>query len=814
MPRDPARVLASSLALSAALAFVQAVAPPNATGQFLLRGDLSPAQVETIDAASRAHFDRAEQFLAQKQWDEAVQAFRRGLEGESQRVEALPNSFLGDDAQFTTFVPARYAAQFRLLNWKHRAPAVWERYRRLIEAVANQWLSEGKAQRDPALLRRVVDQAYSSSATEEALRLLGEMAISHGQFHAARSYFEQLHPALTTTAEAAKELKVPAGVSWWYVFRRQSLDELWPRFEPWLRGGSTTDAPPERLAIVDPQAPLADAWARLVVVSILEGASDRARLELDILRRLAPEAEGQLAGRAGVWVTLLETLLTESADWPRPPTSFNWPTFAGNDSRNRQASAPPRPVTLGLRPAWSYPLPKLKSDKELLAVGRERLGEEAAAVLSYHPNVSGNTVLLRTDAISKSFVTALDLATGKMQWRVDYARSAGPEAVNRGVEESEGTEVSDAHAGLNRHLGVARYTGHITEESAYFRLGSPVVLPAQRKLNRILPKDQGYLLGLDLRSQGKPLERFPLLPEGPAWGFEGTPLVSRGELYVMLSRREGTHADSYVACYEIGGGAGAEAGNDETGRRTDKFKWRTRLASSESLGGGEMDELTFSLLALREDTLYANTNRGVVAAIDRLTGDLRWMTRYPRSSFDASNPEDDDETFQRDLNPCLLYRDLCIVAPADCRQVFALQAATGRLVWELPPGVAADAMHLLGVTGDYLILSGEYLYYVDVWTGRVVTQFPAPLLRGPDKPPPEPHGYGRGLVTESHIYWPTKEQLFIFENRVLPRRPFDEPKLAKVIDLTPRGLSGGNLLFAENMLLIAGPDRLYAVKAE
>lgn len=792
----------------------EATFPQQSRGQILLRsGGLAPAQVEAIDGSTRSHLERADQLLTQQKWNEAVDALRRGMEGDPERFVPLSESSEQADRNttFTTFIPVPQAAQRKLIGWRRRAPAALEQYRNLTGAVADDWLGRGKANRDVALLRRVIEQTYAGRATESALRQLGEIALSKGQHQAARNYFEQLHPALTVTPAAARELQIPSGISWWHVLRKQPLDRLWSRFEPWLR--SEFSETPERLHVPDPQAPLADAWARLVIVSIQEGSPERAKLELEILRRLAPDAEGQLMGRSGAWSLLLGNFLKDSEAWPVPKPQTTWPTFAGNYERGAYAQGPSREPTLGLRPLWSYPLSQLKGDKDLLAVGHERIAEDAQSLLSYHPAVVGETVLLRTDAVGKSFVTALDLQNGEVKWQVDYPRGAGPEARPLADEKRLDAEVSDAHAGLVRHLGVARYTAQVTEGDAFFRLGSPVSLSAERKLGRLLVKDQGYLLGLDLRTQGKPLEGFPIAPASAAWGFEGTPIVNDGDLYVLSSLREGTHVHSYIDCYELSTTPRASA-TEPGARSTGKLRWRTKLAASESLGGGEIDDLSFNLLTLHEETLYANTNRGIVAAIARRSGDVQWLTRYPRAAFDASDEEDADDTFLRDLNPCLIHRDLCIVAPADCSQVFALHTATGQLVWALPTEAASDAMHVLGVCGDYLILSGDYLYYVDVWTGRVVTQFPAPVITGTPQPPPDPRGFGRGLITRSQIYWPTRDQLFVFENQVEQRGPRQEPKLAKVIDLAPRGMGGGNLVLTNGILLIATGDKLLAVKVE
>jgi outer membrane protein assembly factor BamB len=790
------------------------LAQQAAYAQLLLRtGRLTPAQVETIDGATRAHFERADQFLSQERWSEAVDALRRGLEGEPGRFAPLasPTGAEERDDDFVTFVPARQAAQLRLIGWKRRAPEALAHYRIFTGALADDWLARGKAERDPAPLRRIVDQAYASRATEDALRLLGEMALAQGQHQAARRYFEQLHPALTVTSTAARELQIPSGISWWHVLRKLPLEHLWERFEPWLRGEA--DDSPGRLSCPDPQAPLSDAWARLVLVSILEGSLERAKLELEILRRLAPEAEGELAGRRGTWTALLEHLLKDGAAWPEPKTARDWPTFAGDAERNATANAPAAAPTLGLRSVWSYPLPKLQGDKDLLAVGRARVAEDVTSLLSYHPAVIGQTVLLRSDAVGKSFVTALDLRTGEVKWRVDFPRGGGMEPTLGDDRDRPGTEVNDVHAAFLRQLGVARYTVEVSSGQAFVRLGSPVALAASRKLARLLAKDQGFLIGFDLQTQGKPLEGFPIFPESAAWGFEGTPIVRDGDLYVLSSLREGTNATSYLACYELSTTPRAVPA-DADARPTGKLRWRTKLGTSESLGEGEIDDLSYNLLALHEDTLYANTNRGLVAAVDRRSGEAKWLTRYPRAPFDAADDDNADSTFLRDLNPCLIYRDLCVVAPADCAQVFALHTGTGKLVWALPSGVAADAMHILGVCGDYLVLSGDYLYFVDVWTGRLITQFPAPVITGTPKPPPKPQGYGRGLVTKSHVFWPTRDQLFIFEGRVEKHGPRFEPKLAKVVDLAPRGLSGGNLVLAGDTLLIATGDKLVAVKVE
>ncbi|MBI2478980.1 MAG: hypothetical protein HYV60_10220, partial [Planctomycetia bacterium] len=162
----------------------------------------------------------------------------------------------------------------------------------------------------------------------------------------------------------------------------------------------------------------------------------------------------------------------------------------------------------------------------------------------------------------------------------------------------------------------------------------------------------------------------------------------------------------------------------------------------------------------------------------------------------------------RDLTPCLLYRDLVIVAPLDCDQLFALDANTGILIWASLREQAADAIHLLGVGDEHLIASGDYLYWFDVYTGRLKSQFPAPHRSLPGHAKPSPHGYGRGILVDKHVYWPTRESIFVFDQRIRPEMLGRTPQAVRKIDLAFPGVTGGNLVLHDGSLLIATQDHL------
>jgi outer membrane protein assembly factor BamB len=722
---------------------------------------LPPADLVELDSSGAAHLERAKRFLAESQWEEAVEAIRRVQEGSG---ESLIQVDLAEPiAGFERFVPAATYCQWRLAALAKEAPPALEHYRRLVDPLAEQWYRAGVDNRDERLLARVAQQAFASKWGDDALLALGDLALARGEPSVARAAWRRIRPELS-----------------------RSAGEAFP----------------------DSDLPAADVQSRLVLASILEGSLDRARVELQSLRTDSPDASGTIAGKSGKYVDLLAGLLDEAKGWPQRALPPDWQTLGGNLVRNRVA---PADIDIAGRPLWSFALPKLHSDRELIGAGRLRAGDDGKALLSYHPVVIGRTVLLRCDARERSYVVALDLASGSELWRVDYRRAVRRPAAAESQDAAEGPfEVSDAHADSARHVGVARYTLSVAGSKAFVRMGSPITSPSARRRDLWLAKDQGFLLGLDLPAQGKPLEGFPIRPESTAWSFEGAPISTGGLMYVVMRRTDGARSQFYIAAYELQTTATVVDDEDDNARPGGRLKWRTRICSSATLGGGDLDEISHLLLSLAGGTLYLNTNAGVVAAVDAHDGSIRWIVRYPRAAFRSGDPDRGEQHFFRDSVPCLVHKDLVIVAPADCDRIFAVEAASGQLAWALPPGAAADAVHLLGVGSDTLLASGDWLYWIDASTGRLLTQFPQAGFAGAGQAAPSPRGLGRGVLAGGHVYYPTRESIYVFDHRPVKTDFGWQPRLVREIRLAPRGVTGGNLVISDGILLIATGDRLVA----
>jgi hypothetical protein len=774
----------------------------RAAGQIFDRSQTLPAaEVEPIDATTATHLENARRFLAEKQWEEAVDAIRRGMDGEAGRY--VPVAELGPVPEgFQRLIPVREFCQWRLAALATEAPEALAHYRSLADPLAEQWLAEATQNRDERLLQRLVSEALSTTSGDDALLRLGDAALARGQYAEARGYFGRIGPHLRLTIEAAMALEARPGQPAWRALQKVDWDARWLELAPLFakQGDGFAESFP------DSELPAADVRARLVLTSILEGNHERAEVELELFRRLHAEAQGQLTGREGNLAQILTALLTQSRSWPPAKLPADWPTFAGDESHRGTAGGPIDPAGT---PLWTLPLPKLAADREVIGAGRLRVADDKKGLLSYHPVIVGDTVLIRVDARLRSHIVAIGLHDGEKRWQVDSLR--GPEMLSGPLDNADAPwEVSDSHDGLLRHVGVARHTLTVCGNKLFARMGSPVTAPPANSVDNLLARSQGFLMGYDLATEGKPLDGFPIRPESGEWSFEGTPVCDAGNLYVAMRRVEQGRCQLHVACFALTSGATALDDTEDNARPAGRLLWRTKICSAATLTGGDLAGLSHCLLTLDGTSLLVNTNLGVIAMVAADGGHVQWLHKYPRANFRSGDPDRHDDQFFRDLTPCLPTGDLVICAPADCDRLFALDRTTGAFAWATPPGVAADAIHLLGTSGTWLLASGDRLYWIDLHTGQVRVRLPDTSSGGPTEAAPNPRGFGRGILAGDEVYWPTRESILVYST--VPRETTTGfvPVAIREIPLLPAMAGGGNLVFAHGVLLIAAGDTLYA----
>jgi cellulose synthase operon protein C len=700
------RTLWSTLLFAAVGLAFAGVSPQRAEAQlgaFLSDSRFELADTVQLDRAESAivtQLERVKAQLADRQWDEAVEALR-------QIMESSEGKLMGVTEQ--RFVNLSDYCQMWLAALP---PEALKLYRGRVDPLARKWYQEGVAQHDRRLLSQVVQRAFASSWGDKALFALGEMSLEKGDYAGARWHWERILPC-----------KPPVGVA-----------NTWPGYP-------------------DTSLDLATVRARLVLASILEGSTARAREELSQFIRLHPDARGRLAGREIDYAQGLREILGQSLIWQKPRPDRNWPTFAGSPARNKAMSEMVEVAGV----VWRQPLPKVPVPSALPAAV---VAENAAAPLSYHPVLMGDRVLVNTSRE----ILAFHAATGEPVW--GKIRAIYREKLDGAAESA--SNPSDA-------LGLPRFTMTVHGSRLYARMGSSVTCRPQQSTAAVT---SGELVCLDLEAEGRLV--WKVAPE-EGWAFEGAPLADADNVYVAM-RRSDIRPQAHVACLDA---------------RTGRIRWRRFICGAETPARGMLHQNTHNLLTLAGDTLYYNTNLGAVAALTTDQGRLLWVSLYPRArrvDLLKFAPH-----WQRDLNPCLADRGTLLVAPADSPRIFAFDAGTGQMLWHTgQTGTEVDdVVHLLGVAGDQLIASGRKLYWIglkDANRGRVTHVWPD----GQEKP-----GYGRGLLAGDSVLWPVRDKIFVFDQATA------QPK--KTIELAPIGAGGGNLLVADGRLLVATGTELIAL---
>jgi len=755
--RQPLRLRLSAFALTLLTLVAAAKAQPIQFGfGSTPQSDLTPPQVDAVSGPTAARLEQARALTADKNWTEAVDTYRELSNDDSGRVVALGGA---------GYVGLRTYCQLQLAQLPAEGLVA---YRRSADPLAQRWYREAIAERDEKKLRRVVDESFCSSWGDDALLALGEMALERADFAAARRWWEQISPLL----------RDPSGLPLWLALRDIDLNAHWPEIEKrWL----DRTKPPLWLAYPDTPLNLADIRARLILASIRAGEFDRAALELDVFRRLHPTAVGRLGGQEGPYVAALERLLSSAREWPTEPHNANWPTFAG--SQTRCSTAPPLGPLAG--PAWAQPVKLPKFEKIHRAVfergvnlggpfggGLENNAEPQAAVresenpLGCFPIVVNNLVVYN-DGIN---IRAVDLATGRP------AVTPSGELYREEMTEGPGNRMPTEANGMMRFdavHGVPRATLNAIEGVVYGRVGRF----ATTRLDTQLTTPADRLVGIDLSRDG--LLSFQAKPEDASWSFDGAPVGDGRRLWVAM-RHTDVSPHAYVTCFDTA---------------TSAMIWRTSIAAADTPAAGNGDEITHNLLALVGDRIYFNTNLGLVAAIDAANGEISWLHRYERTSSGFAQGLEGPLHFDRDPSPCLYHDGLVIVAPSDTPAIFALDAQTGQHIWttdQLP-----NALHLLGVVEQSLVVSGNRLWSLDIRSGKK-------RFVWPDSEHAGIRGIGRGVVAGEEIFWPTRDAIYVM-HALTGERTRPPIKLGDISD------NGANLAAAQGYLIVAAHDNLTAL---
>ena len=759
-PCEPRRLLLASVFVTLSLSIGTAKAQPARPNQ----APDSAVRIRSVSAQSRGRLASIRLLIKSRRYAQAVRLLRQCMTGNDAN-----NLVATDFGNVQRHVPLRRACHWIAARWFAEAPEALRQLRRQLDGPAGRQLAS--AHNRQALLR-FRELFWISSIGDDAQLRLAENALEAGHLQLARAQLLQLSPTFVTTARASKELGVAENQPWGRALIgivAQDKKLTWKQVVKQLQTRPLSAA----RRYPDTDIPLSEIWGRLAMISILTGEQQRADIELNLLRLLFPNAEGRIGKQKGKLHALLTELSKKRLQWKQRQRSTNWPTFAGGNARSSHAAST---IRIARRPIWTHPLPVKTSTSEHFSTSARRVAESRGALLSYHPIALNGRVYVHTSQDTRG-VTCLDLDSGKVVWPKQ--------------RETAKTKSRPNNLKKPRQLaGVPRYT--ITASGHYLlaRVGSP---RTGTQTDETWPRSRNQIVVMDLRSEGR-LLGDPIDPPGRDWAFEGAPLVQDGQLFIALRHRQQVRSALHVAAINL-----------QTGRQI----WRTQIASAESPKGGLVDEVTHSLLSLAEGKVYINSGLGAVACLESVNGNINWICTYPRQFERSSNLMSPRKHLFRDLSPCVVADGVVIAAPPDNGSIYCFDAFSGELRWQSDNSATPDAIHLLGIIGDRVVVSGNYLYWLDSRTGRLVSQFPARRATGVELAFDAPRGLGRGLLAADEVWWPTKDNIFVFRQKRLSSQS-SHPRLVDKIPLAKMGVQSGNLLLANGILLVTGPSQIAA----
>jgi outer membrane protein assembly factor BamB len=523
---------------------------------------------------------------------------------------------------------------------------------------------------------------------------------------------------------------------------------------------------PALLKYPDSQVDRAQIDARLILCSLVQRQRAQVQREYESFLQRHPQATGKFAGRSGNLAAILKSLIAAALATPEAPADVEPATFAGNLERNQVL---PRSVDVGGE-LWSVRLKEARVERttrfEDFPIDRADRGPAVLPikVLCYYP------------AAWKGIAFCCDDTDV-------YAYDLSPERGGRPAWGGNETSLYRLPAELDQNpqayrsrAGLPRYSLTISGNRLYARLGPQTATSGR---NRGFRQAGNMLVCLDLARQGDfvwSIKADDLEADGGKWIFDGAPAAADGKVYVAL-RRSDPQLQLNIACLDSA---------------TAKLIWNCKICGGVEALAGDVDEVRHQLLTLAEEQLFYCTNLGAVAALDTREGAIRWIATYRR--IEEETVAAFNKRQQHGPNPCVFHDGLVLAAPTDGSRLLAFDAQTGSLKWSRE--LSGRPPQLLGVAGSRLVAAGDFLWGIDVVSGRV--------LWCDGRSDPEAATCGRGVLAGDLVYWPRREEIRLVE--------IATGKAVRQIDMAQQhGLfGGGNLAIAGGMLLMAKSDRLVA----
>jgi len=480
--------------------------------------------------------------------------------------------------------------------------------------------------------------------------------------------------------------------------------------------------------------------AKMIVAQLLAGESAEASAAIQSFERRFAEANGHLAGRDGNLAEILRSSLRSASSLqvlPNPITSSPKPNCNGSH-----------------RDMISMPLPAFHAKLSLTSLPFS----DTQARQRETPSIGVRPVDLSTEpliAFGQAFVSdsggvaAFDVRTGARTGQYQHHMPVGIAPVRRGVRQTmaiDGDRLyacfrTDASGGNLEDLICLRWRPE--QESPDARL---------QKVWRLSAKEEGA-------AQAE---------------WCGTPIVSRGRLFIAKSQSENSRTVVTVICFD--------AIDPTSGPQ-----WAQEIVETQPVqnaAGGYR-------LTLAGRHLIFCSQTGAIVALDAATGRRAWAFRYPSQTQSRSRATSNP----RPTTIPAYAEGRIVIAPADADRVYCLNAESGALLWSSGP---IEVSQIFGIVRGRVVcaLAGRHsgICAFDAITGRVIPDW-GYQVAGSDAMAP----FGNGLLCRDRIYWPTRSA-GVQELRWNGTLAYPSTILREV--------PGGNLAFGDGCLAIATPTSL------
>ncbi|HZL70876.1 MAG TPA: PQQ-binding-like beta-propeller repeat protein [Planctomycetota bacterium] len=575
---------------------------------------------------------------------------------------------------------------------------------------------------------------------------------------AARRHADPLAGQAFRVAQAARDGQALADVALRYPHSSFADDALALLGNLHLEAGRATEAASafERLlALPDAALPRPVVQARLGESLARAGRNDLLEALITRTAREAPDEKVIFGDRETSLVATLRALARSAA--PTVPSVLappSWEMIQGSPTGVRVSD----PAELGLR-HWSARLDEARflSDEDQWG-GGDSEGRPDSDYRPVIPAVSDGTAYFHTEYSVQAW--NLYASATEPLWTHRVPVPAGQLMFEDRLVHA--TTVSEGRVFAN----LVTWLGQSEVQSGYIKVKFP------------FPKRA--LFALDAYT-GKPLWRVGGVSGGDRFedglSFSAPPTPAAGFLYAgAIRQRNPTDPfEHYAVCLD-----------PATGR----VVWSTFVASGGTeinLFGNSTRESIGSPVSVDADSVYYGTNHGALAALDRTTGRLRWVSRYLQLPVRPTRRIDITRGGLQWLPSApVVARGLAVFTPTDSRSMFALDAATGEFLWSKPRG--GNRM-IAGCDGTFLVLSGESgVEWLDLTRGgKLAGRYaPAGLVVT-----------GRPALTTDGVYLPTANGLYRFALQTGSESGFFVgPWRGSRID-------GGNVIVAEGAIVVA-----------